>query len=159
MATHSSILAWRIPWTEEPDGPWDLKETWLSGKYFHHTQVKIRSIFQNMFRDAYRFIKRKLLRMTPPKWAPCLPLWQGEAVKHNSKVFCIFQKDLNHFDQMLRFGKAGWYFMSVYDIILYASYLKYFIMSFSRLKFSPGHILSIIYLCLFLNTESYLKIS
>ena len=22
MATHSSILAWRIPWTEEPSGPW-----------------------------------------------------------------------------------------------------------------------------------------
>ena len=21
MATHSSILAWRIPWAEEPDGP------------------------------------------------------------------------------------------------------------------------------------------
>ena len=21
MATHSSILAWRIPWTEEPSGP------------------------------------------------------------------------------------------------------------------------------------------
>ena len=21
MATHSSILAWRIPWTEEPVGP------------------------------------------------------------------------------------------------------------------------------------------
>ena len=21
MATHSSILAWEIPWTEEPDGP------------------------------------------------------------------------------------------------------------------------------------------
>ena len=28
MATHSSILAWRIPWTEEPDGysPWGNKE-------------------------------------------------------------------------------------------------------------------------------------
>ena len=27
MATHSSILAWRIPWTEELVGysPWDLK--------------------------------------------------------------------------------------------------------------------------------------
>ena len=26
MATHSSILAWRIPWTEEPGGsPWGLK--------------------------------------------------------------------------------------------------------------------------------------
>ena len=22
MATHSSILAWRIPWTEEPSGKW-----------------------------------------------------------------------------------------------------------------------------------------
>ena len=22
MATHSSILAWRIPWTEEPSGLW-----------------------------------------------------------------------------------------------------------------------------------------
>ena len=33
MATDSSILAWRIPWTEEPirllgvSGPWGLKES------------------------------------------------------------------------------------------------------------------------------------
>ena len=30
MATHSSILAWRTPWTEEPGGlcsPWGLKES------------------------------------------------------------------------------------------------------------------------------------
>ena len=30
MATHSSTLAWRIPWTEEPGGlysPWGLKES------------------------------------------------------------------------------------------------------------------------------------
>ena len=29
MATHSSILAWRIPWTEEPSGlqSWGLKES------------------------------------------------------------------------------------------------------------------------------------
>ena len=29
MATHTSILAWRIPWTEEPGGysPWGLKES------------------------------------------------------------------------------------------------------------------------------------
>ena len=28
MATHSSILAWEIPWTEKPRGyiPWDHKE-------------------------------------------------------------------------------------------------------------------------------------
>ena len=29
MATHSSILVWRIPWTEEPGGysPWGRKES------------------------------------------------------------------------------------------------------------------------------------
>ena len=30
MATHSSILAWRIPWTEEPGvgySPWNRKES------------------------------------------------------------------------------------------------------------------------------------
>ena len=29
MATHSSILAWRITWTEEPSGysPWACKES------------------------------------------------------------------------------------------------------------------------------------
>ena len=26
-ATHSSILAWRIPWTEEPSRPWGHKES------------------------------------------------------------------------------------------------------------------------------------
>ena len=26
MATHSSILAWRIPWTEEPGGLWGRRE-------------------------------------------------------------------------------------------------------------------------------------
>ena len=27
MTTHSSILSWKIPWTEEPGGPWDHKES------------------------------------------------------------------------------------------------------------------------------------
>ena len=26
MANHSSIVAWRIPWTEEPGGLWGHKE-------------------------------------------------------------------------------------------------------------------------------------
>ena len=34
MATHSSILAWNIPWTEEPDGLQSMgvteSQTWLS---------------------------------------------------------------------------------------------------------------------------------
>ena len=39
MATHSSILAWRIPWTEEPDTlslglrrPLDAAEAWVSSE-------------------------------------------------------------------------------------------------------------------------------
>ena len=27
MVTHSSVLAWRTPWTEEPGGPKDLDMT------------------------------------------------------------------------------------------------------------------------------------
>ena len=27
MATHFTILAWRIPWTEEPGSPWGRKES------------------------------------------------------------------------------------------------------------------------------------
>ena len=40
MKTHSSILAWRIPWTEEPDGysPWIWKES-NRVKSFSHVQL------------------------------------------------------------------------------------------------------------------------
>ena len=31
MATYSSILAWRIPWTEEPDSPWGCKQSDTTG--------------------------------------------------------------------------------------------------------------------------------
>ena len=38
MVTHSSILAWRIPWTEEPGGPQSMgsqSRTRLSDFHFH----------------------------------------------------------------------------------------------------------------------------
>jgi len=28
MAIHSSILAWKIPWTEEPDGLHGIAKSW-----------------------------------------------------------------------------------------------------------------------------------
>ena len=40
MATHSSILAWRIPWAEEPGGlysPWDNKESDTTEVTWHTT--------------------------------------------------------------------------------------------------------------------------
>ena len=41
MATHSSILAWEIPWTEEPDrlSPWGRKESDTT------EQVKMKMLF------------------------------------------------------------------------------------------------------------------
>ena len=41
-ATHSSILAWRIPWTEEPGGPnpWGCKESDWTEWLTHKTQRK-----------------------------------------------------------------------------------------------------------------------
>ena len=51
MATHSSILAWRIPWTEEPGrlqstGSQTVRHDWAtkhSTDYFIHQQQKLRS--------------------------------------------------------------------------------------------------------------------
>ena len=41
MATHSSILAWRIPWTEEPGGysPWGQKESDMTEQPSTHTPL------------------------------------------------------------------------------------------------------------------------
>ena len=38
MATHSSILAWKIPWTEEPGGysPWGRKESDTTERLHFH---------------------------------------------------------------------------------------------------------------------------
>ena len=38
IATHSSILAWKIPWTEEPGGiQWGLKESYTAKQLRTHT--------------------------------------------------------------------------------------------------------------------------
>ena len=42
MATHSSILAWRIPWTEEPGGLyslWDRSQTAKTPRRDGHTET------------------------------------------------------------------------------------------------------------------------
>ena len=40
ITTHSSILAWRIPWTKEPGGPWSIaSQSWTQLKQLStHTQ-------------------------------------------------------------------------------------------------------------------------
>ena len=49
-ATHSSILAWRIPWTEEPGGysPWGHKESDMTEQLTHtHTQCLFKVLSGN----------------------------------------------------------------------------------------------------------------
>ena len=53
MATYSSILAWKIPWTEEPGSlsPWGQEnQTWLSDKPHTNTRkrgITLRSLFKS----------------------------------------------------------------------------------------------------------------
>ena len=51
MVTHSSVLAWKMPWTEEPGGlqSWDCKESevtehrWKTLPFFHSSLTPIRT--------------------------------------------------------------------------------------------------------------------
>ena len=55
MATHSSILAWRIPWTEEPGG---LQPT--ESQRVRHDGVTNTSVFFKLsFMDRYSFYNPK----------------------------------------------------------------------------------------------------
>ena len=63
MATHSSILAWRITWTEEPGSPWGCQESdmtepltlSLNSKMNHHKVL----IKKNSFSRMQLICKRK----------------------------------------------------------------------------------------------------
>ena len=42
MALHSSTLAWKIPWTEEPGGPWGREESDTTEQlHFHFSLSRI----------------------------------------------------------------------------------------------------------------------
>ena len=47
MATRSSVLAWRIPWTEEPGGLQSIRL--LRVRYTHTQHTSTRKIFKNSF--------------------------------------------------------------------------------------------------------------
>ena len=62
MATHSSILAWVIPWTEEPSGLQSMRlqsQTWLS-THAHKTSLKLplfqHLVFRNFERPLFFFV-------------------------------------------------------------------------------------------------------
>ena len=50
MATHSSILAWEIPWTEEPGGcsPWHCKESDATERLKNNKKKQVKLIIYFM---------------------------------------------------------------------------------------------------------------
>ena len=72
METHSSILAWRIPWTEKPGGlsnPWGCKESdtteWLTHTRAHaHTHKIIKYLGIKLMKDG-GFPKGPLVKNSP----------------------------------------------------------------------------------------------
>ena len=55
MATHSSILAWKIPWTEEPGRPWSCKESDMTQQlHFNFTSLVMMTML-TMMNQGYIF--------------------------------------------------------------------------------------------------------
>ena len=58
MATHSSILAWRIPWTEELVGynPWSCKESDTTERLHNKTSDTYISYLMDVFHAKYTYM-------------------------------------------------------------------------------------------------------
>ena len=69
MATHSSILAWRIPWTEEPGGLQSMglqSRTRLSDfTSLHFTSLHFTSLHEGLYNNNV-----SCLRTVSPSWKP-----------------------------------------------------------------------------------------
>ena len=76
MATHSSILAWRIPWTEEPGGVWATvhgiaKSRTQAPTCIHHSSMYTTVIFRTLKTGRSPFII--LITMKP--WTGWEVVW------------------------------------------------------------------------------------
>ena len=63
MATHSSILAWKIPWTEEPVGysPWGHKELDSTERlHFHFSFLFFPKVINSAFLPKVKFLSYSL---------------------------------------------------------------------------------------------------
>ena len=106
MATHSSILAWEIPWTEEPGGLWFMgsqrvRHSWsdlaclqnfLWERFDYRSSVHLLS--SNLQSHAFLMIKQnQLFGMISPKFC--------------QSSFCLLQKPFLHkFTEHFSFQKA-----------------------------------------------------
>ena len=72
MATHSSILAWRIPWTEEPGGLQAMGSKRVGHDWSDLAQAHNLSWSLDCLLDGYFILKPTLKRMSPYILGVCL---------------------------------------------------------------------------------------
>ena len=74
MATHSSILAWRIPWAEEPGGlhsPWGRKESDMTERlHFHFHFLWRKEVLLDWWVSAIGIFTLHPLRGRTIQWKP-----------------------------------------------------------------------------------------
>ena len=93
MATHSSILAWRIPWTEEPGG--------------------LRSIGSQRVRHDRSDLARMQCPASPPYYYSDCIAWVRRSrrlLKASSQHFCIFNEHPKAFTVLFKSAVIPWYF-------------------------------------------------
>ena len=73
MATHSSILAWRIPWTEEPGGlqAWDCNEFDMTEQQIY--TVSFQDILANLYSAKHHMLRSSVRAPQPMPKDPCVP--------------------------------------------------------------------------------------
>ena len=83
MVTHSSILSWRIPWTEEPGRLYGVAKSWtqLSGFHFHMTQNIYLSFSLKAGLPEYRILGSKYFFLRTLKINHRCPLAIGVIIK------------------------------------------------------------------------------
>ena len=108
VAIHSSILAWRIPWTEEPDRLQSMgsQKSWTGLKWLSNLEADASSSYQLPSTPAPSSFT--VLRKKAAQFLPNLSLWDGEVSTQNFKdiYFSFFWKK-NFKDIYLGFFPGG----------------------------------------------------
>ena len=89
MATHSSILAWRIPWTDEPGGlqavgSWRVGHDWATSLYIKHQRHAIKQRIDKLnFFENKIFCSKEDINYMRMKWQAT------DWVKKIAKIYLI----------------------------------------------------------------------